>query len=68
MIRVVLTMDPQTGAVNVESAAPPALVNVMIDLAKGAVLQAAAEHVVKQATAGIARPTGDQVKSLLSAR
>lgn len=63
-MRILIILD-SGGQVQIQSAAPPELVNAVLDLAKSAVLQAVAERLALAAAPAIEHPTPAQTKELL---
>ena len=68
MIRIVIEYDPATGRTSLQCAAPPAVANAILDLAKGACVQAAVEQLAKQTAEGISVPTPAEVSRLIGVR
>jgi len=64
VVEITISFDPKTGRMAVNSAQPPAVVCLLLELAKGVALQSACQAMQAQASGGITQPTPEQVRVL----
>jgi hypothetical protein len=65
MIEIAISFDPKSGRMAVNSQAPPAVVCLLLELARGVALQSACQHMQAQASGGVSVPTPEQVRELV---